>query len=60
MIEEQFQVTRVKICATTDVINEDLPNGERWYVLFWLDVLEVLSPGAKVSFLEMHRSAEDL
>ena len=55
MLEEHFQVKQVKICATTDVINEALPNGDRWYVPFWLNVLEVLSPGAKVAFLEMHQ-----
>ena len=33
---------------------ELLVNGERWFVPFWLDVLELLSPGASMRFLEMH------
>ena len=36
-------------------INAKLPNDERWFVPFWLYVLEVLEPGAKVAFLEMHQ-----
>lgn len=55
VLQENFKVTHVKICATTDTINEDLPNGQRWYVPFWLDVLEILNPGAKMAFLEMHQ-----
>lgn len=33
---------------------ERLVNGEWWFVPFWLDVLELLSPGASMRFLEMH------
>ena len=31
--------------------NERLVNGERWFVPFWLEVLELLSPGAAMQFL---------
>ena len=55
LIREKFKVNQVKIRPTTDTIEALLPNGERWYVPFWLDVLEILNPGAKVAFLEMHQ-----
>ena len=55
VLQKEFEVTQVKICPTTNEINAILPNDERWFVPFWLDVLEVLEPGAKVAFLEMHQ-----
>ena len=39
--------------------NEKLVNGERWFVPFWLDVLELLSPGAAMQFLEMRANNID-
>lgn len=55
VFRELFHVEQVKICPTTDIIDDKLPNDERWFVPFWLDVLEILNPGAKVAFLEMHQ-----
>ena len=39
--------------------NERLVNGDRWFVPFWLDVLELLSPGAAMHFLEMRKNNID-
>ena len=55
ILQKEFKVKQVKICPTTDEINAKLPNDERWFVPFWLYVLEALEPGAKVAFLEMHQ-----
>ena len=55
VLQKECGVNQVKICPTTDIIDEKLPNDERWFVPFWLDVLEILNPGAKVAFLEMHQ-----
>ena len=55
VLQKECGVNQVKICPTTDIIDVKLPNDERWFVPFWLDVLEILNPGAKVAFLEMHQ-----
>lgn len=34
--------------------DERLPNGERWFVPLWLDILELLSPGAAIRLLQMN------
>ena len=39
--------------------NERLVNGDRWFVPFWLNVLELLSPGAAMHFLEMRKNNID-
>ena len=51
---EQCIVEKIKVCPTTSDRDEPLPNGERWFVPLWLDVLELLSPGATARFLQMH------
>ena len=39
------------ICVpSTSERAEPLPNGERWFVPLWLDVLELLSPGTTACF----------
>ena len=39
--------------------NERLVNGDRWFVPFWLEVLELLTPGAARQFLEMRKNNID-
>ena len=39
--------------------NERLVNGDRWFVPFWLEVLELLTPGAAMQFLEMRKNNID-
>ena len=46
--------SKVKCLPTTSDPEEELMNGKQWFVPFWLDVLDLLSPGAAVRFLEMH------
>lgn len=36
--------------------NETLVNGDRWFVPFWLEVLELLTPGAAMQFMEMRKN----
>ena len=55
VLHDHFEVEEIKIRPTTDLISRALPNAERWFIPFWLDVLEILSPDAKISFLEMHK-----
>ena len=45
---------KVKCHPTTSDTKEKLWNGEQWFVPLWLDVLDILSPGAAVRFLEIH------
>ena len=33
---------------------ELLPNGDRWFVPFWLHILYLLSPSAMIQFLQVH------
>ena len=49
-------VARLKICPTAKDPNKALPSGRRWYVPFWLDVVEVLVPAALVKFLRIHEN----
>lgn len=51
---EQCIVEKIKVCPSTSDRAEPLPNGERWFVPLWLDVLALLSPGAAARFLQMH------
>ena len=51
---EEHIVEKIKVCPTTSDRAEPLPNGERWFVPLWLDVMELLSPGATACFLQMH------
>ena len=44
--------------STSDPI-ERLMNGDRWFVPFWLEVLELLTPGAAMQFLEMRANNID-
>ena len=45
---------KMKFHPTTSNSDDKLVNGKEWFVPLWLDVLELLSPGAAVQFLEMH------
>ena len=42
---------RIKICPTSADTCEKLPNGKEWYSFLWLDILEILTPGAMVQLL---------
>ena len=53
---EEFDVTQIKINPTTDDYEELLPNDEQWYIPFWLDVLEVLPPAARIRFVDIHKA----
>ena len=44
----------IRCYPTTSDFEEELMNGECWYVPLWLDILELLSPGAAMRFLELH------
>ena len=46
----------LKICPTSLHPKDKLPNGEPWYVPFWLHIVEILSPAATVRFLDIHRN----
>ena len=60
---------RVKVAAqvasdvscrpSTSDPKQKLVNGDRWFVPFWLEVLELLSPGAAMQFLEMRANSID-
>lgn len=50
---------KVKCHPTTSDPEEKLLNGEQWFVPLWLDVLDLLSPGAAVRFLEIHANNMD-
>ena len=44
--------TNIKCYPTTDNPDEILPNGEKWYASFWLEIMDLISPGAVSKFLE--------
>lgn len=46
--------SEIKCYPTTSDPDEKLLNKEMWFVPLWLDILELLSPGAAMRFLEMH------
>ena len=48
-------VERLKICPTSLLPSDQLPNGQPWYVPFWLHIVEILTPAATVRFLDIHR-----
>ena len=49
------ELTQVKINPTTGDSEVLLPNDNKWYNAFWLDVLAVLPPDAKMKFVLCHR-----
>ena len=49
------EAREVAVRPTTAYYDEILENGKHWYVPLWLAILERLSPGAMVRFLEMHK-----
>lgn len=51
---DQGIVGRIKVCPSTSDRAEPLPNGKQWFVPLWLDVLDLLSPGATARFFQMH------
>ena len=53
---EETTVARIRINPTTEDHEERLPNGEVWYIPFWLDVLDVLPPAARIRFVEIHKN----
>ncbi len=48
-------IAQLKICPTTPVPKDQLPNGNPWYVPFWLHIVEILSPAATLRFLDIHK-----
>ena len=50
----QEVVEELKICPTTPLPQDPLPNGSRWYVPLWLDIVDILPPEATVRFVDMH------
>lgn len=50
---KQEVVQVIKIRPTSADRDDDLPNGKEWYVPLWLDILEILTPGELVRFLEI-------
>ena len=54
-VEVSLETARgIRCYPTTSDSEEKLLNGEGWYVPLWLDILELLSPGAAMRFLELH------
>ena len=53
---EETTVARISINPTTGDYDELLPNGEDWYIPFWLDVLDVLPPAARIRFIDIHKN----
>ena len=51
----QEVVQQLKICPTTPVRKDPLPNGSRWYVPLWLHIVDILPPEATVRFVDMHK-----
>ena len=49
-------VERLKICPTTPLPKDPLPNANPWYVPLWLHIVEILPPAATVRFVDIHRS----
>ena len=49
-------VSNLKINPTTDDADAKLPNGEEWFVPFWLDTVKCLPPGPLTRFLDIHKS----
>ena len=52
---EATVAAEIKINPTTGDHEERLPNGEEWYIPFWLDVLYVLPPAARIRFIDIHK-----
>lgn len=46
-------VEGITIRPTSAFADDELPNGEGWYIPMWLNVLEILTPEAMVRFLEI-------
>ena len=53
---EVTEVTQIRINPTTGDYEEMLPDGEEWYIPFWLDVLDILPPAARIRFVDIHKS----
>ena len=52
---EATDAAQIKINPTTSDPVEILPDGEEWYIPFWLDVLDVLPPAARIRFIDVHK-----
>ena len=53
---EEATVACIRINPTTEDQKQRLPNDEEWYIPFWLDVLDVLPPAARIRFVEIHKN----
>ena len=51
---ETEAVQTIKVCPSTSDPSDSLPNGKQWFVPLWLDVLDLLSPGATACFFQIH------
>ena len=52
---EDTEVTQIRINPTTGNYGQPLPDGEEWYIPFWLDVLDILPPAARIRFVDIHK-----
>lgn len=52
---KETNFTQIKVNPTTGDYEELLPNDEEWYIPFWLDILEVLPPAARIRFVDIHK-----
>ena len=46
---EETTLARISINPTAGDYEDPLPNGEDWYIPFWLNVLDVLPPAARIT-----------
>ena len=53
---EETTLARISINPTAGDYEEPLPNGEDWYIPFWLNVLDVLPPAARITFVDIHKN----
>ena len=50
---EQEVAESIKMRPVSAFTDDELPNDKDWYVPLWLDILEILTPGAMVQLLEI-------
>ena len=47
---------QLEMYPTTPLPQDQLPNGNPWYVPLWLHIVEILPPAATVRYLDIHRN----
>ena len=53
---EETTLACISINPTAGDYEDPLPNGEDWYIPFWLNVLDVLPPAARITFVDIHKN----